>query len=287
MSANKRKVLLVVAIVILTIAIVSVLPTRTNFFFAGEEEKRQINEFYLFQPEMISEGSFFDLKLLTPYTMTPSNIGGAYYMWISILKKVDTNMKFTTEIEFFYQGKRVEANYIRHFNETFDDVSWLDSMIHSRGNRYYYPNFLIWIFDNDVEYVTRIDEIKMTISYLWGKETHYLKFDADSSERLVNEVIKSHLENPNADDRYIRAYYRNFFEALQMYDFERWYVSVKDTIDKCANEKDELSCYVIKNGLLSTLSPRQEEVLLSSEQSARLLDFITRYRNIRDVLRSE
>jgi len=287
MKANKKKILIIILSIIAVIATVSVLPIKTNFIFANDEERRQIDEFYGFQPEMISEGNFYDLKLLTPYTMMPEGVSGGYSMWISVVRKIESSIRFTMDIEYFYQGKKVDMDAYYYNDTKFEDIFYLRTMAVTKVNRYCHPNFIITFLPTDVDDVIRIDELKITISYFWGKEVHNLKFDADSSENLVNDVMRAHIENPNTNYKYVRSYYSNFYESLQMYDFERWYTSVDRIVDKCANERDELSCYVVENVLLETLSPQQVEVLLSSEQAVRLQDLITKRRNIRNVLRVE
>jgi len=181
----------------------------SNFSSARDYEKRLIEEFYVFLPEMISEGKWFDVKL-------ESSFGGNF----TVVKKVDEFFDIELDIECYSGGLLVHEEFVWLVNDS------AHSYQSYAGKEYVLENIIYKnYFDYSEEQFTQIvDEVKVTIYYAHTKEVHILKSNLQKEDELFELKLKSFYENLDAHyGESIESQIADHVNTLMLTDFDKWY----------------------------------------------------------------
>ena len=228
-----------------------------GFLDATSTERRQIEEFYAFQPEMISKGRVFDLKLMVTtqvVSLTVDDKSPQTTMYYSVLKKTVMDIEFETTMEFYSKGKLVDLTCcispVEVTFATLHNMFYRESPQMPRGNKYFVPMMPIQIYSANVSEPTLIDEVVIKFTYFGGEEVHRLKFDSEKSSDLVMSIMESDFNNPNEDLGhlgYINETYNEYLDKLYVADVDAWLDFMTAIVEDAEASSSSLGAHLINN----------------------------------------
>jgi len=241
--------------------------TVGNYGNASELEQYQIENFYSTNPEMISYGELFDIKL------TVAGSEGATVS-CTIIKKTSRDFKFVV-IPFIYSyGARQQVGYQ-------NEKEW--------PRWYMFTNYMF-----DVKYlVSNVDiglipagyrnEISLEIRYNNVSEIHTLTYDSNSAHELFLSTVKQHYEliyaHPEwntASRTILRLYAGKYMRSILLNNFDLWEETMIMFIDQESKSNSEQKNIVCDIDLFYNIETN--ESLISSEN-------VERYYEIKNTIR--
>jgi len=278
---SMRSYFLVYALVLAPIAVYGYAFVKTHvgigYLDANSTERRQIEEFYTFEPEMISKGRVFDLKLVVAtnvVSMTGDEWNPQTTMYYSILKKTVMDVEFNTTMEFYSEGKLVELTCCISPAEatfsTLNRLSYMESPQLPIGNKYFVPMMPIQIYSANVSEPMLIDEVVIKFTYFGGEETHRLRFDSEKSNNMIMSIMESDFNNPTEDlghAGYVNETYYKYMKALYVADVDAWLDFMTVIVEDAEANTNSFGSYVINNYMMLIPGLKEyQEGIVSDEQ---------------------
>ena len=260
--------------------------TYTNFASAAESEMREIDDFYGFQPEMISIGKVFDLKIVSSYELLPFEGGKADYgVYLSLAKKIEEDIGFSMHVEYYGGDNLVASNYFGkcYLKERHKGVC---SPIGLLDGYNYYADDLIFVTTTtrDLLIGVLIDKMLIRVEYVGGEEIHVLNYDSELSNNLMHNLLRSSYTSQYDENFYsirIGKTVSRIMRAMIEQDFEKWHQTTSYFLEKYINDPSSFEAVVL-GWYPSAFFPseRIDEVL--SEEYTRYMKIVKIFEEVKD-----
>jgi len=200
----------------------------SDFEDASVDERRIINEFYTFVPEMISVGRIFDVKFNSDYEAN-----------ITVVKKAEDIVDYSIDLECYYLGELVWEKKFVQKSDNLKEKMGLVPVSSSESNMYIIEDLISYMYDvDDYHYYSGynivldynnlferiVDEVKITFSYRGYCETHILKYSETNDKELLRLKMNSYFENQSASyEMHLYSHLKPSIRSLVIRDFYEWH----------------------------------------------------------------
>jgi len=222
--------------------------TYSDFKNASLEEREEIDFFYQNHPEMISEGEVFDVKFIFSKSRIENWFTGKqHFVTLSIVKKVENDLRVSSYIEYYSDGILVGTSYISR-----EPYSLL------KPRKTYYSinrDYILTVFPSEVKVAKGssidfiIDEVRLQLEYDLGKETHVLMYNAELSKALMrNELEVYFSDKTTGEEEYKLLEWKlaEYSETILKNDFNEWKNEITMYIDAYKNDYESFESKVFE-----------------------------------------
>jgi len=276
MKPKKRYTCAVLCFVLFVCCLSACDMSKPSYVDATIEEKEQIELFYTFVPEMISEGELFDVKFIVS---TMNYTGNCYFkgktenLLISFVRKNVTEDNFLLITQYYSNSKFL---YGVQYPFVYDEN------IFEESGEYLVSSHEIAFYDC----IGRrfIDEIIVTFQYDDIEETHNLKYNQEYTDELMRNMLEVRHNytgvNENDFDMHVENMYIPYMASILHNDFAKWEGLMTESLNSYQSDHDSLGAASIKYYGTKLVSSEDIEEWLSGEELERYENVVSKYRNV-------